>query len=193
MLLLHGANPSKRRNDGKSALGLAAEYGRPAALGTFFRHDINLLESRDASGRTPMLSAITSRHTPTVKYMLGRWRADPFVTDADGNNALHVCRGGVEILLLLLHGRRAPQPGHVTSSPGSVLYVTVLGVTALGLGHRPGGRDQAPYQACCCPRHTERRRPTFCSTTTPARHPPRRWRPPARRGSRSCWWRLPRR
>lgn len=103
MLLLHGANPMKCRLDGKNAIGLAAEYGRPAALGAFFRHDNTLVECRDTGGRTPLLCAVMSRHTPTVKYMLGLWDADPFVTDGGGNSALHICRGSVEILLLLVH------------------------------------------------------------------------------------------
>ncbi|KAL3926247.1 MAG: hypothetical protein SGPRY_003386, partial [Prymnesium sp.] len=107
LLLLHGANPLRCRLDGKSAISLAAEYGRTSSLGAFWRHDAGLVESRDGLGRTPLLCAVTSRHTPTVKYALGRWAADPQAVDDDGNGALHCCRGGLEILLLLMHGSRA--------------------------------------------------------------------------------------
>ncbi|KAL1530075.1 hypothetical protein AB1Y20_000997 [Prymnesium parvum] len=106
ILLLHGANPRVCRLDGKNAIGLAAEYGRPAALGALFRYDSGLVECRDDRGRTPLLCAVTSRHTPTVKYLLGRWGADSLATDAAGNGVLHLCRGSVEIVLLVLHGRR---------------------------------------------------------------------------------------
>ena len=104
LLMMHGASPSLCRADGKSVVGLAAEYGRPAALGTFFRADPSLVEFRDGLGRTPVMSAVSSRHTPTLKYMLGCWRPNVGATDAAGNTLLHLCRGPVEILLLIYHG-----------------------------------------------------------------------------------------
>jgi len=47
LLLLHGASPLKTRADGECAHTLAALYGRPAALGAFFRHDSTLVEARN--------------------------------------------------------------------------------------------------------------------------------------------------
>ena len=86
MMLLAGADPTLCRLDGKHAIGLAAEYGRPAALGAFFRHDRKLVEARDAFGRTAVLSAVISRHTPTLKYVLGR-------VMPPGSNSPHGRRG----------------------------------------------------------------------------------------------------
>mmetsp|Transcript_37702 Transcript_37702/g.124902 ORF Transcript_37702/g.124902 Transcript_37702/m.124902 type:complete len:660 (+) Transcript_37702:14-1993(+) len=104
LLLLHGASPLKTRNDGESAHTLAALYGRPAALGAFFRANGALVETPNALGRTPLHNAVTLRHLITIKYLIGAWRADPTVEDREGNSPLHLCRGPVEALVLLLHG-----------------------------------------------------------------------------------------
>jgi len=71
LLLLHGASPLKTRNDGESAHTLAALYGRPAALGAFFRANGALVETPNALGRTPLHNAVTLRHLITIKYLIG--------------------------------------------------------------------------------------------------------------------------
>lgn len=134
LLLLHGASPLLCRKDGESAHSLAALYGRPAALGAFFRHDAALVEARNRLGRTPLHNAVTLRHLITIKYLIGAWNADVTAEDAQGNTPLHLCRGPLEVLTLLYHGSarqpslsalnaagRTPVEEVMAASPGNVI------------------------------------------------------------------------
>ena len=110
LLLLHGAKPMQLQHDGRAAPGLAALFGRPAALGAFLRVDPELLSAVDGRGRTLLHWAVASQHLVTLKYLLGRWGAATLleVADAAGDAPLHVCRGPDDVLLLLYHC--GPQP-----------------------------------------------------------------------------------
>ena len=44
----------ERTQEGMNAVGLAAQYGRPASLGAFFRADASLVDARDRRGRTAL-------------------------------------------------------------------------------------------------------------------------------------------
>jgi hypothetical protein len=103
MLLLHGADPLLEQRQGQNSIGLAALYGRPAILGTIFRADPSLVVSVDSKGRTPLHWAVASKHTPTVKYILGRWDADVNAIDGEGNTPLHLAEVR-EIAALLIYG-----------------------------------------------------------------------------------------
>ena len=104
LLLLHGALPTSQNEAGQTAASLAARYGRPSGLGVLFRHDATLVNACDGVGRTPLHWAVVSSHTPTVKYVLGRWEAELEPVDAEGCTPLHLLTAGNEILLLLFHG-----------------------------------------------------------------------------------------
>ena len=107
LLLLHGANVDLHNKDNTTAIGLAARYGRPGALGALFRANASLVEARDNRGRTAMHWAVLSKHAPTVRYLLGRWRADVTAVDHDGNTPLHHAADSgmsMDIVLLLYHG-----------------------------------------------------------------------------------------
>ena len=104
LLLLHGAFPTSQNEAGQTAASLAARYGRPSGLGVLFRHDATLVNAPDGVGRTPLHWAVVSSHTPTVKYVLGRWEAELEPVDAEGCTPLHLLTSGNEILLLLFHG-----------------------------------------------------------------------------------------
>ena len=104
LLLLHGANPRTPKDGGQTAVGLAAQYGRPAALGALFRADASLVEATDGTGRTALHWGVLSQHAPTVKYLLGRWGADVTAADAEDNTPLHLLKSDHSILLYLVHG-----------------------------------------------------------------------------------------
>jgi len=105
LLLLHGAKPMQLQHDGRAAPGLAALFGRPAALGAFLRADPALLSAVDGRGRTLLHWAVASQHIVSLKYLLGRWGAATLLetVDAAGDAPLHVCRGPADVLLLLYH------------------------------------------------------------------------------------------
>lgn len=105
LLLLHGASPhAKKQEGGQTAISLAAQYGRPAALGALFRADAALVEAVDGHGRTALHWGVVSQHTPSVKYLLGKWNADVRAVDKDGNTPLHLVKSDHAILLYLVHG-----------------------------------------------------------------------------------------
>ena len=110
LLLLHGAKPMQLQHDGRAAPGLAALFGRPAALGAFLRADPAILSAVDGRGRTLLHWAVTSQHLATLKYLIGRWGAETFLeaADAAGDTPLHLCRGPDDVLMLLYHC--GPQP-----------------------------------------------------------------------------------
>ena len=122
LLLLHGADPLLQRHDGEHALSLAALYGRPASLGTFFRADPTLVEATNRNGRTPLHNAVVLGHLITIKYLIGRWKANVHLTDAEGQTTLHLARGVPHVLMYLLHG---------TSTMPSLLAVNKKGRTPL--------------------------------------------------------------
>ena len=77
-----------------------------------------------------------------------QWRPDTRTVDDDGNGVLHVCRGGVEIMLLLLHGRRVVYSAAAQLPPFSSSYVhrhlpRSADTHALYL-HRPAGEGPDP-------------------------------------------------
>ena len=108
LLLRHGAKTEMRNAEGQTAASLAARYGRPAGLGVLFRSDSSLVESRDGLGRTPLHWAAVSSHAPTVKYLLGKWKADVGTVDNNQDTPLHLIDAHAavaqDLLLLLYHG-----------------------------------------------------------------------------------------
>ena len=108
LLLRHGAKTELRNAEGQTAASLAARYGRPAGLGVLFRSDGSLVESRDGLGRTPLHWAAVSSHAPTVKYLLGKWKADVGTVDNNQDTPLHLIDAHAavaqDLLLLLYHG-----------------------------------------------------------------------------------------
>ena len=115
LMLLHGARPMQQQHDGRAAPGLAALFGRPAAIGAFLRADPALLTAKDGGGRTLLHWAVASQHVPTLKYLLGRWDGGALLDEVDGigDTPLHVCRGPPVLLLLLYLG--GPKPPSLTS------------------------------------------------------------------------------
>jgi len=115
LMLLHGARPMQQQHDGRAAPGLAALFGRPAAIGAFLRADPTLLTAKDGCGRTLLHWAVASQHVPTLKYLLGRWDGGALLEEVDavGDTPLHVCRGPPVLLLLLYLG--GPKPPSLTS------------------------------------------------------------------------------
>ena len=140
LLLLHGACARMVRDGGQNSVSLAAQYGRPASLGALFRADSALVHETDGLGRTVLHWAVVSQHSPTVKYVLGRWNPDVHAADGEGNTPLHLVRGREEILLYVFHGTRnkpsltarnkyGKTPSECASEAGDEAIATALGIT----------------------------------------------------------------
>ena len=171
LLMLHGASPRHNKKDGMNAVGLAALYGRPAALGAMFRADATLVNERDDRGRTAMHWAVVSAHAPTVRYLIGCWGAAVDVLDSDGDSPLHLATQR-DILLYLFHG---------TSHPPSLSLINRAGQTPAQAATAGGADEFAewltlgaaavadPSQADASPLHQIHRIDRVRSLTRPSR------------------------
>ena len=115
LLLRHGAKTEMRNAEGQTAASLAARYGRPAGLGVLFRSDSSLVESRDGLGRTPLHWAAVSSHAPTVKYLLGKWKADVGTVDNNQDTPLHLIDAHAAVAGLPYSSTTAPPMPFMTA------------------------------------------------------------------------------
>lgn len=90
-LLQAGADMSLKGDDGMTCLHLATQSGHLECAHVILgqtnlpRKFINM---QDEGGWTPLVWACENKHEPVIRYLLERG-ADPLITDAEGNIALH--------------------------------------------------------------------------------------------------------
>jgi len=86
-LLKAGADPFITDKLGLNALLKAAQHGKHEVIPLFATHK-QLLNAKDTDGETPLLLAVFKGHPKACEALL-KAGADPFITDKQGQNALH--------------------------------------------------------------------------------------------------------
>ena len=87
LLLAHGADPNARDNNGRTALGWAAEKGRPEETNLLLADDKILPNLADNRGITPLHQAVKSRNDHVVRVLLARKDVDLNSRDSAGRTA----------------------------------------------------------------------------------------------------------
>ena len=175
LCLAAGAQPLRVRQDGQTAVSLAAFFGRASSLGALFRFDASLVGSTDALQRTPLHCAVIGGQTLTVKYLLGRWGAHAHLAsvDAEGNTPLHLCRGPAELATLLIYGGESKSAVGRRNAAG-----LTAAEAALAAGLAPDDAVLGAMDACNADR-VDRRIFAFLHSSllrvAPAQQPPPPW------------------
>lgn len=90
-LLGAGADITLRRDNGMTCLHLAAQNGHLECVHAILsksRVPKKFINMEDDGGWTPLVWACENKHEDVIRYLLENG-SDPFITDADGNIALH--------------------------------------------------------------------------------------------------------
>lgn len=101
ILLKAGANPFARDDNDKTAMHLAAAKG-PTEMVSYLSSYKELINAKDADGKTPLMLAVDEGHFETAKVLL-KIGASPFEKES-GDNVMHTAirKGNVELVKILL-------------------------------------------------------------------------------------------
>jgi len=90
-LILAGSDVNAARDNGQTAIWLAAQFGHEECIKELVKHKANV-NARNCDGQTPVFISAQSGHLHCLEVLV-KLKADPLVLDMDGQSPLDLAKG----------------------------------------------------------------------------------------------------